>query len=381
MTDIRTNAPNLDTVHQNTPQGGAAQAKGTFKAAEVHVIDQNSLIADAAEELTSSLSEETEKDVSERDVEEGRKSDSLERFMQLTEINEIMKSLGDLNKKDLHRGLKALLQRGTRDPGELRERAREQFEEPSHQYAALKTLVEALKARGAPPEEIEAAEKALASLMEDEGKSIRAALNVGGVAKGFEKSDLGDVADLRDAYRTNIHDYKSVAATLDDLVKRFGEGKLQQSIEFMMKALASDLEAAGSSIDKTQLGLIMNDLNRLKTMSTMLSNCGFLMRNARDMGAKSGFSPVTLLREIAPLQDAPRVHKDQMTAIPEKAGLDDIEHQIRFLNDLRELIRLIPLESYAKPESREKLLDAINDAITEKGDLELAMEEEEEYDE
>ena len=385
MNDMRTNAPGLDALRPNMPSGpGVGQKTGTFKSAETKIIDQASLIADAfadaAEELTSALSEETEKDVSEREVEDGRKADSLERFMQLSEIKELMKSLGDLNKRDLHRGLKALLQQQSRDPKELRRQSQEQFKEPSHQYAVLKTLVEALKARGAPPEQIEAAEQALSGLMEDHGPAITAALNIGATAQGFAKSDLGEVPDLRDAYKTNIHDYKAVNDVLDDLVKRFGEAKLEQSINFMLKALSSDLEAGGSSIDKTQLNLIMADMNRLKTMTTMLGNCAFLMRNAQNMGARSGFTPVALLKEIAPLQDAPRVQKDQMSAIPDRAGLTEIEHQIRFLNDLREVLRLIPIESYARPENRDKLLDAINDALIEKGDQELELEEDEDED-
>ncbi|MCP5093259.1 MAG: hypothetical protein GY949_20305, partial [Gammaproteobacteria bacterium] len=61
MTDIRTNAPGLDAPQQSTVSDPGIGGKiGAFKSAQVTVIDQNSLIADAAEELTSALSEETE---------------------------------------------------------------------------------------------------------------------------------------------------------------------------------------------------------------------------------------------------------------------------------------------------------------------------------
>ncbi|MCP5090526.1 MAG: YopN family type III secretion system gatekeeper subunit [Gammaproteobacteria bacterium] len=379
MTDIKTNAPGLDAPQQSTVSDpGIGGKPGVFKSAQVTVIDQNSLIADAAEELTSALSEETEKDVSEREVEEGRKADSLEQIMQVPEIQKMLKSLGDLDKKALHRALKALIQQQSKDPQVLRRQTGEQFKEPSHQYAALKMLVDALKARGASAEQIAAGEQALSGLMDEHGSAIRAALNIGETAQGFVKGNLGDLPDLRDAYTTNIHDYKSISAVLDDLVKRFGEEHLEKSINFMLKALASDLGSAGTSIDKTQLNLIMSDMTRLKTMATLLGNSAFLMRNARAMGAKSTFTPVSLLKQIAPLQDAPRVQKDQLSVIADRAGLTEIEHQIRFLNDLREIIRLVPLEAYPNPENREKLLDAINDALIEKGDIELDMEEDEE---
>ena len=379
MTDIRTNAPGVETRQPSvSSNAGLNQRVGTFKAAEVRVIDQSSLIADATEELTSAMSEETEKDVSDREVEDGRKADSLERLLQLSEINELMKSLGDLNKRDLHRALKALLKHQSKGPQVLRRQAEQEFKEPSHQYAALKSLVETLKARRAPTPRIDAAERALSGLMEEHGAAIKAAVNVGAAAGAYAKGDLGTVPELRDAYRTNVHDYHAISDVIDDLVTRFGEGKLKQSIGFMLSALAGDLESAGSSIDKTHLGLIMSDMNRLKTMSTMLGNCDLLMQNAIELGAKSSFTPVSLLRDIAPLQDAARVLPDQITAIPVRAGLNDIEHQIRFINDLHEVVRLIPLESYEKVESRTKLLKAIDDALIEKGDLELELEGEDE---
>lgn len=376
MTEIRTNVPGIDTMRQTTgADARVGQSTGSFKTAKAKIIDMNSLISNAAEELVSAFSEETEKDVSERDVEDGKKADSLKRLMQTPELQEILKSLGDMNKRDLHRALKALLKQQSRDPRELRSQTQEQFKEPSHQYATLKSLVEALKARGAPHEQIDAAEKAVDDLMEEHGAAVKAAINIGAIAQGFAKSDLGDVPELRDAYRTNIHDYKAISGVIDDLVKRFGEKSLDQSINFMLKALASDLESGGSSIDKTELNLIMSDMSRLKTMTTILGNCGVLIHNAKVMGAEDNFTPVSLLKEIAPLQDAPRVGKDQISAIPERAGLSELEHEIRFMNDLREVVRLIPIESYAQTENRGKLLDAIDDALVEKADLELEMEE------
>ncbi len=376
MSDIRTNAPGLGGLQQSSNQGAqVGQAKATFKGAELKVIDQQSLIADAAEELVSAFSEEAEKDVSDREVEDGRKAESLERLMQIPELQEIMKNLGDVDKRALFRGLKALIKLQSKDPDQLRKQTKDQFKEPSHQFAALKMLVEALKARGAPQDQIDAAQKAVDDLMSEHGPAITAALNIGATAQGFAKTDLGAVPDLRDAYTTNIHDYKAIGGVIDDLVNRFGEKNLDTSIQFMLKALASDLEAGGSSIDKTKLNLIMSDMKRLKTMTTVLGNCGVLMRNAKVMDAKDDFTPISLLKSIAPLLDAARVQKNQISAIPERAGLTELEHEIRFLNDLKEVVRLIPEESYSQPENRRKLLDAIDDALVEKGDLELEQEE------
>ncbi|MEM9045799.1 MAG: type III secretion system gatekeeper subunit SctW [Pseudomonadota bacterium] len=273
----------MTDVQQNAPANNAgAQKTGNFQNAQVKMVDMNSLIQNAAEELTSLKSEDAEKEASERDVEEGRKAESLERVLQVSEVDDILRTLGDLDKRDLFRSLKALIQQQHENPDQFLKDAKEEFEQPAHQYALLKSLVAALKARGAPPEQIKAAEQAVADLMKESGKEITAALNIGEEANNF-KSDLGDVSDLRNTYTTNVHDYQSISSVLNDLVQRFGEEKLENSINFMLKALASDLDSGGSSINETQLQLIMNDMNRLKTMATMLGNCGFLVKNVERM--------------------------------------------------------------------------------------------------
>ena len=95
MTEIRTNVPGIDTMRQTTgADARVGQSTGSFKTAKAEIIDMNSLISNAAEELVSAFSEETEKDVSERDVEDGKKADSLKRLMQTPELQEILKSRG-----------------------------------------------------------------------------------------------------------------------------------------------------------------------------------------------------------------------------------------------------------------------------------------------
>ena len=376
MPELRADIASPNNLGQTqSARSEVARTTGNFKGEEVRVIDQQSLIADAAEELTSELSEETEKDISDREVEDGKKAESLERLWQVTEAREMLDALGDLDKRDLNRALKALLQQQSNNPRELREKAQEQFEEPAHQYAALKSLVDALKQRGAPDDQIEAANEALNQLMEEEGLAVHAALNVGTTANEFVRDGLGNQQTLRDGYRTNVHDYTDNTAVMKDLVQRFGEDNVEKAIQFMTKALGADLDAVGSSLDKAKLNVILNDMHRLETLTTVLGNCKILVKNAQANGASEDFSPVKLLQEVVPLQDSPRIVPDQIDVIPEKAGLDELSPQINFLNDFREMARLIPLKSFVREETRDNLLEATQDAL----DAKIRLEEEEEY--
>ena len=377
MPEVRADAIGMAgqaAVRQDSDAG--TRASGSYKGAEVQVVDQQSLVTDALEELTSEFSEDIEKDVSDREVEDGKKADSMERLAQLREVNELLESQGDLKKKDLFRGLKALLERQGAPASEIRQRAAREFQEPAHQYALLKSYAEALKERGAPDSEVAAAEAALEQFMEESGTAVRAALNIGETTNEFVKNDLGDHQTLRDAYRSNVHDYQDMVSVLDDLVERFGEDDLAKSIAFMTQALGADLDAGGPSIDRTKLNLIVNDMHRLESLTTILGNCDIVVDKAQAHGGDPDFTAVSLLRELVPLQESKWVRSDEIKAIPQHAGLEELEPQINFLNDLKDVVRMIPLKSFTRDENRGKLLDAVQQALDET----IAIEEEAEED-
>jgi len=75
--------------------------QGTYRGERVIAQSQTSLIEDAAEELTSSIGEHQEKELSKRDVKEGKRADQLERIMKLKNIAERANNLKDLNKQGL----------------------------------------------------------------------------------------------------------------------------------------------------------------------------------------------------------------------------------------------------------------------------------------
>jgi type III secretion protein W len=376
MPDIRADGVGLRDQTAAQPRGeDGARTSGSYKGTEVQVINQQSLVADALEELTSELSEETEKDVSAREVEDGKKSDSLERLIKVQAVNELLQGLGDLDKRDLFRGLKALMQQKGASADQFRLKAKQQFDEPAHQYALLKSFAEALKERGAPDSEIAEVQQAIDDLMEDNGSSVRAALNIAEATNEFAADALGDHQTLRDTYRSNIHDYQNMVAVVDDLVERFGEEDLVKSISFMTQALGADLAAGGTSIDRVKLNLIMSDMHRLESLATIHGNCGIVMSKAHGQGANPNFTATSLLRELIPLQDSKWVQSGEIRAIPEHAGLVKIEPTINFLNDLKDVIRMIPLDSYNREENRAKLTDASQQALDETIAIEDAEED------
>ena len=307
---------------------GEKASSGAYQGREVKTLDLNLMADDAKEEMGShqKLADKKHKDAAKRDVKAGSLTERLEKLMELAEVGELLSKLGDLDKNKLEQAIRALLEHREDDPQQLRERAGQHFEEPAHQYALLKAYGEALKHQNGSPKEIQAAKAALEQLTASEhGVDIRAALNTGEVTNQFADAGLGDHKTLRNAYRENIKDYQDLNATLADLSQRLPGEKLEQAIAFVTQGLSADLAVEGSSIDKEQLRLIINDMTWLKSSATILKNCELVMRKAYDRGANPAFTAEALCNKIVSLQSASTVRAEQFAEILNEVGFANDE--------------------------------------------------------
>jgi type III secretion system TyeA family effector delivery regulator len=78
-----------------------------------------------------------------------------------------------------------------------------------------------------------------------------------------------------------------------------------------------------------------------------------------------------LMKELLDMTTQRWIDPDRFIQILAKVGLRKSEMRIYFLTQLRERVRLIPLKVYPVPETREKMLDALQQAM----DIEIAREE------
>ena len=308
---------------------GEKASTGAYQGREVRPLSVAELIKDAAEEMTThdKLSERSKKEADQRDVKAGRMSDRIEKLMALAEVGDLLSKLGDLDKDQFAQAIKALLERRESDPQKLRERAGRYFKEPAHQYALLKAYDKALKQQNAPHDEVNAAETALQQLMSSaQGVDVRAALNTGELTNEYANAGLGDHQTLRNAYRENIKDYQDLNATLADLSARLPGEKLEEAIAFVTKGLSADLAVEGSSIDKEQLRLIINDMTWLKSSTTILKNCELVMQKAHSRGADPDYTAEKLCNKIISLQSASTVRHEQFAEILDDMGFahDDL---------------------------------------------------------
>lgn len=78
-----------------------------------------------------------------------------------------------------------------------------------------------------------------------------------------------------------------------------------------------------------------------------------------------------LMRELLEMTTQRWIDPNNFIQITNKIGVKDSEMRIYFLTQLREKIRLIPLKLYPSADIREKMLDALQQAM----DTEISREE------
>ena len=365
--------------------GAAAGATGSYRGENLAQVPSTASILEAAfkdslEERTAALGEHQEKELSRRSISSGSKVDQMERILKLQKINKLLDSLADLDKQKLAKLLAQLAGDPSASSRQIRERLRQTFREPAHQYVALEALVEALKQDNAHPEQLRTAEAALAGLLAEHGDEIRAGINVSEAALEAARSGLGSPQDLRDSYRDAVLDYGGLPQTLAALREKYPPEKLPEAIHFMLKALGNDLAASGSSIDKARLNAILEDMYRLKLMAGMIERSNTLMQRTLPPGSAGDQRQLArrgadLLGEVLALQENKWINPEQIAPLPAKMGIRDTARQINFLNGFKELVRSMPEKAFADGEQAERMKDAVQLCLDEAIDREEEEQE------
>jgi type III secretion protein W len=335
---------------------------GSFRGqAVVRAPSQTSLIEDALEELTETVAEDEEKELSKREVEEGSLADVLERILEIADVRNLLENLTDLRHSDLERFLVLALRNRSATPRQLREQAQDQFEDPSHQYAALAALLEGLKKRKADPARIAAVQQALDGLLAESAPEVKSGLNVTSIAAVHGDGSPESTGELRATYRDAVLDYKGLPEAYSNLVGQYGTAALTKTLKFLIAALGADLAATGSSVDKSRLRAIVDDLYRLEVLGGISERCDKVMGRL-GAPADSG-NGAKLMHELLTLMQDRWPTPEKVGQIPPRLQVHGVTPEVNFLREFKELIRITPLKAYTEPDSRQHLIDAAQLAL------------------
>ena len=349
-------------VDTETTSQEAILGQGVYRGERVsQQLVVQSLIADAAEELTFGVSEKVEKDISKRKI-SSRKKRTVELIKR---VEQYLKQVPDLGSPEkLKEFLEHIKKIPFRSPSQLREEAKKFFKDITHQYIALSYSLETLEEEDASNELITLLKTATENLLEESGPEIRAGLNISTAAVEFSEKGLGEIQSLRDFYRENILNYESLSNLHEALLKKFNEDDFEKAISFLIEAVGNDLRSQGPSIAPAQLKQIMDDLYRLEVVGNFHRDCASLIEKTQDLfHLKILLSAGKLAGKVLALKEEKWVVTSKVENLLSATGINDLEAKIFFLTELKKMVRAIPLKVFEDLDQREKLLSVIQETL------------------
>ncbi|MBW2067606.1 MAG: type III secretion system gatekeeper subunit SctW [Deltaproteobacteria bacterium] len=345
-------------IYQESKVTGEILQKGVFRGEKVQVKqDATSLIADAAEELTFSAAETVEKKIEKRRISKERKSD------QLKQIEKLLKTIPDINKKELLEWCERIRKNPPQSSKDLLDLLNEDFDDVTHQDLALSVLEELLSKEG--DDELLKAVRSAKNLLEAEhGAEIRAGLNISVTAQSFSQQGLGKTSELRDFYRSTVLKYEGLTKTFESILENFPDKNFLEAVNFLIKAVGSDLHSKGPSIEPSELKIILDDLYHIESLGNLYRKCDDLLnRTVKGFGLKLKTTSKDIVGHILKLKDASWLTSSQIEELPSKLGIKNLSAQIYFLQGLRETVRLMPMKLFSDNNLRLNMLDRMQEAI------------------
>ncbi|MCD2512849.1 type III secretion system gatekeeper subunit SctW [Comamonas endophytica] len=346
---------------------GSQSSVGQFSGQRIQVDGVDTMLSDAAEEISMHHAEKAEsKHSSERRKEAGRP-------LEIMGAEAIMEYLDAAQAFEDPEQLVHLAERMLSGQGDPAQHARRASDEPTGQFMALQYALQQGMREGVAGDVLEALRESLQDLEMAHGPAIRADINSVRTAAEAGAS-REEIAQFQETYRDVVLGESSLAATLKLALERFGDQDYAQGLRQLTQALGQDLAAAHPSRDPVRLQHLLQDLYRLEVTATVLDGCSKLQdRLAHRYGTASSVSPAMLMRSLVDISAEAWISGQRFTDLSENCGAAQVpEAQIQFLTTVRGLMREMPVQVFVDPEQRQLVLDAAQDALDAAIDGEVA---------
>lgn len=323
---------------------------------QVQVDDANSVLSDAAEEISLHHSEKAEsKHTSERKKEATRplelmSPEAIMAYMDAAQAAEDPEQLVQLAKRMLS---------GQGDPAA---QAKQAFPGATEQFMALQYALHQGEREGAPAEVLDSLREALDDLEMEHGPRIRADVNTIGAAHEGSQG-RADVVQFQAAYRDVVLGNPSLAGTLKLALERFGDSDFAAGLARLTQALGQDLAAARPSADPTRLQNLVQDLYHLGVAATVLEASRELHAKIGEQHGALSATPVALMQDLVGISAEKWVSGNRFTALAEKVGATGVEAQIHFLTGIKLLMRDMPVKVFVDSDQRQTIFQAVQDAL------------------
>jgi type III secretion system TyeA family effector delivery regulator len=284
----------------------------------------------------------------------------------------------------------ALLRRLQRENNynELAEEMEKIFPDPSVRFGVIQAMAADLGGGGGGDNSQEALREHLqeygARLEQEHGPAIAAGNNIAPVLNELVQSRPQDAGNVRDFYRQAVLGYQSPSQSYRHITGHLGqfsglrempgavpvsdgpefERHFSATIDFLASALAADLAATRPSGEPAQLGEVVDGLQQVRFLGNAHNNCRDLLSKFHKSTNNSvPVAPFRLMTDMLDSANGGRVSDADFVRMASEFNLPPLEPTINFLTQFRDVVRGLPPRAYDKPETRERVLEAMQKAI------------------
>lgn len=340
----------------------AAVESGQAMGFTMHVMeDPMADLMDSMEELSFQFEEKEMKSIGERKLGETRGSKSA----YVLAVETWHKILPDMPGGQFMERMLRLLRnqdyRNLMDPSQLLKHLGEGSDDPSHQFAMLEAMSEALTA-----DETELAQllnSAKSQLMQTKGKEVRAGLNLAQVVNAEAKS-TEEMQGLRDLYRDQTIGFKNPQDCFYSLLNTRGAGRMGEAIEFLIKGCGIDLQSPSPSQSPEELRRILSDLQCVQVLKTCLDKLTALGgKMASQFGEPCLLNGEKLTGRVLDFTQMPFVSAANIASLISSCGISQLLAQLYFCTGLIDVFRQLSPRLFEQEADRFKLEDAAQEHL------------------
>ena len=334
-------------------------------------------LMDSMEELSFQFEEQEMKDVGERKLGETRGKDNP----YIRALENWLKTLPDMPGEQFTRSLLAMLRQAKSSgqlptPRELLQNLAEGSEDPSHQFAMLDILEQALTdGENDFRSLINAARKELVS---QKGAEIRAGINLASEVNARATSPE-EMQELRDIYRGEILGFTTPQQCFRSIMGSRGAAGLQQTIDFLTTGCGVDLQSATPSKSPEELRRIMLDLQCVQVLKTVLDRMERLEgRMGTQFGEHCKMNGEQMTGKIMDFTEFSFVNVEDIRSFISDCGIEKLLARMDFCRELTEVFRQLSSRLFANEQDRIRLIDTAQEHLD--GIIAEEYDEEEEED-
>ncbi|KAA6173050.1 YopN family type III secretion system gatekeeper subunit [Pseudomonas marginalis] len=234
--------------------------------------------------------------------------------------------------------------------------------DPARAYVVLKHVALQSDAEGRTAEAT-LARSSLADLEAHYKPQIQAGLNTAlALQAGSDDPHLRQA--VRSMYYTSVVTTQSLATLMQSLLGLFGEGDFASGLKLIRRALADDIAAQTSSVDRGQLRTLLLGLNDCGRLSGVLSRCKELIGQSLLLYPELHLDPVGLLQRLLGYA-ASGLTPHEVKHLARDLGGDEQAHQLSSLGAFFPELKALPLAWWSDARRREEALNSYKQVLFE----------------